>query len=167
MPLTSIVAVVLRAFSVLWLIQGLAALASVLAVLESSPLAGSNLLMCAAPALLLLAAVFTFVFARPFAGVLTPQPDSTVQLGGLSPYDLYCFAFTLVGLYFVLSSLGSVLNWLHYYAMIGRTIPEGDPTRESHLYQFTQPLVTLLAGGVSLLFASSAARKLLRLHEVK
>jgi len=160
MPLSSIVTIVLRLFSFLWFVQSIGMFASVAA--RTAPYLSSHISYWnyVDPVLLLFAAIAVFLFSQPIARILTPPPNPELSLGGLSQYDLYCFAFTFLGLYFVLSSIGSTLNHLHYFILTSRTTQENDPERARNFYLFTQPLITLLVGGVSLGFASRCARKL-------
>jgi len=160
MPLTSIVTIVLRLFSLSWLVQGITMFASAAAAMTPHSSAHPNYWNYAAALLLCLAALGLFVLSHPIARIVTPPPNPEISLGGLSQYDLYCFAFTFLGLYFVLSSIADSLNWLHYFFVVARTTHENDPQRETAFYRLARPLTTLVAGGATLLFAPRCARKL-------
>jgi len=160
MPLTSIVSIVLRLFSLSWLVQGAfnTAGAAAMTIPYGSP--SGSYWAYGAPAIYLVAAVITWLLAPTIARLVAPQPDVAVGIGGLTRYDLYCFAFVFLGLYFVLSSLGNAINWLHYYLFLAKAIPTGNPQRETSFYQLTQPLITLFAGSVCVALSSRLARKL-------
>jgi hypothetical protein len=167
MPLSSIVTVVLRLFSFFWLIEGVAMFASAAATV--APPAYTNYWAYLPALVMVCAAAVIFIFSTPLARLATPPPNPSISLGSLSPFDLYCFAFTFLGLYFVLSSLANTLNWAHYFVILARRTPEQDPPRETSFDQLTAPRITLVAGGASLLFAPRCARKLMQLqakHEI-
>ncbi len=169
MPLNSIVTIVLRLFSLSWFVQGLSMFASVTAAMAPYPSRQTSYGNYGPSLIMLLAAVAMFFLSQAIARLVTPRTSPELSLGGLSQYDLYCFAFTFLGLYFVLSSVANTLNWLHYFFLVARAAHENDPQRETAFYQLTQPLITLLTGGASLLFAPLCARRLTniqRKHEV-
>jgi hypothetical protein len=78
----------------------------------------------------------------------------------LTRYDLYCFAFVFLGLYFVLSSTGQAINWTYYFAVTARDTPQNDPERLSSFYRLTQNLIPVVAGSVCIATASRFAKKL-------
>ena len=114
----------------------------------------------AAPVLLLILAAVIFLLSQPIARFVTPPSNEKLSLGGLSLYDLYCFAFTFLGLFFVLSSIANTLNWLHYFLLVSRIYNGNDPQQFTSFYKFTGPLITLISGGLVLIFAPRGARKL-------
>ena len=111
MLVSLIVLVVLRMFSLLWLVQGLVELVIALGVVADVKL---RLL----PAFLLLAlSIVSWITAPILARLAIGKYDTTVTISGLTREDLYCCGFIFLGLYFALLSVGNVVNWLHYYFM--------------------------------------------------
>jgi len=164
MPLTALVTIVLRIFSLTWLVHGCTLLATSLqsAGLYSSAGKGYWIFL---PALLMFAsAASVFFLSHPIARIATPPPNPDLQIGSLTVYDLYCFAFAFLGVYFSLSSIAPTINWLHYYVVLARDIHPPNSQREPSFYQLTQPLITLAAGTACLLLAPRLARKLTILH---
>jgi hypothetical protein len=153
MQLTNIVVIVLRITALSWLVHGLTGLAAV-------AIAHPDLWNYAVPAIFFVFAAIVWFLAAPIARLVTPRSESVVSIGTLSRYDLYCFAFVWLGLNFVLSSLADAVNWLHYYFTIARLTYENDPQRQQGFYQLSKPLITVIAGGLSLLFAARCAKKL-------
>jgi len=160
MPLSSIVTVILRLFAVHWFLQGIISFVSIVKELSRAWGFQAGYWALLYPAVLLALSIGLFLWSKLLARIVTPRPDPEVALGGLTQYDLYCFAFTFLGLYFVLSSIADTLNWLHYGFMVARGTNDGDAKRADALYQITRPLITLLAGGVSLCLASRLAHRL-------
>lgn len=160
MPLTSIVTIVLRLCSLSWLLQGITGIAGIAAAMAPFESPYPNYWNYAAPAFFVVAAVVAWPFAPAVSRLVTPRPDSTVSIGGLTRYDLYCFAFVFLGLYFILSSVANAINWVHYYMFLAKITPESDPQRQTSFYQLTQPLITLIAGGVCIALASRLAKRL-------
>ncbi len=162
MPLPSIVTIVLRLFSLYWVVQGIIMFVSEIAR-GSFGLMG--LWSCAAPGALLVTAVLMFLFSKPLAHFISPRTSLEFSPGGLSLVDLYCFSFVFLGLFFVLCSFANTVNWLHYFFLVMRDSPTHDPHRSDNFYQLTQPLITLVAGGASMWFARRLALRLADIQE--
>jgi len=160
MPLTAIVTIVLRLFSLNWILQGFFWMSSAGADFVHSRTLSTEYWRLAPLVGLVVAGILLFLWSTLVARIVTPRPNPEIVLGELTQYDLYCFAFTFLGLYFVLSSVADTLNWLHYSFMVARDTNDGDPKRADALYQITRPLITLLAGGASVFLAPRFARKL-------
>jgi len=160
MPLSSIVTIVIRLFALNWIVGGIITFASLVREITRYWSTSPNYWGLLYPAVMLAIGVLFFMWSQLVARIVTPRSNPEVNLGGLTQYDLYCFAFTFLGLYFVLSSIAETLNWLHYSFLVVRDTHEGNPQRADSFYQLTRPLITLLAGGASLMFAPRFARKL-------
>ena len=157
MPLSSVVLVILRLIALHWILSGIIEGAVVFRT-SSSFGKVSHVLSALFPALAYFGSgALLFMWSRTIGRAVTPRPDPNLQLGSLTLYDLYCFAFTFLGLTYVLSSISSVINWLHYALIQTRD----DSNREQNFYELTQPLLTMLAGGACMLFSARFARKLI------
>ncbi|CAN5401241.1 hypothetical protein BH09VER1_BH09VER1_09120 [soil metagenome] len=167
MPLNSIAVIVLRLFALNWLLHDIGLWA--LAVQQS--LSGSRppYLLAAffLPALLLLvASAILWLLAPRIARLVSPSPDAAVALSSLTRYDLYCFGFVFLGLYFVLSSFAEVINWTHYFATVAHNAKVPDQElQKQNFYQLTRPGLTFVGGLISLFGASRWAKKLVRREE--
>ena len=160
MPLSNIVAIVLRLFSISWLVQGIAGIGSTAAASAAFASPSSNPWNYVGPVFFVLIAVATWLLAPGLARLVTPRPEAGIEVGGLTRYDLYCFAFVFLGIYFVLSSVASAINWAHFYLFLSRTVPQADPQRQTSFYELTQPLITCVAGGFCIAYASRLATRL-------
>ncbi len=158
MPLISIVTILLRLFSLSWFVQGAVMFATVAAARVT--FRSQNIMVFASPSFLVLLAILVFLFSQAIARLVTPAANDMVALGGIAPFALYCFALTFLGLYFILSSVGSALTHLHYYMLVARITHDNDPNRETSFYELAQPLITLAAGAACTLFAPRIARTL-------
>ena len=112
------------------------------------------------PAAYLVVAVLIWLNAPLISRLVTPRPDSTVNVGGLTRHDLYCFAFVFLSLYFILGSIGQALNWIYYLGVTAKHAPENDPARESAFYQLTQSVIPMLAGVFCIAMSSRLAKRL-------
>lgn len=167
MPLKSIVVIVLRLFALNWLLYDVTLWTIAFLSLSPSVSVSSQpgfIALYAPPSLILLAAILIWLLAPLIARLVSPDPDATVDLSGLSLYHLYCFGFVFLGLYFILSSFADVINWIHYFAMEAHNSAKPDPQGQS-LYQASRPALTFVGGLISLLGAPRWARKLLRREE--
>jgi hypothetical protein len=108
---------------------------------------------------LLLFAVIGWVIAPLLSRFITSKYDAPIAVSGLSLQDLYSFSFVFLGLYFVLGSLGDVLNWLHYSFMVA-VAHDFDPERKKSLYGLSKPLITMIAGFICLASGKRWAKKL-------
>ena len=159
MPLTAIVTIVLRIYSLIWLVDGIVKCIS--GIVEKPPFYGFH----HSPFMLegiifVLMALVVFAFSHPIARIVVPPPNSEVNLGTLTRYDLYSFAFTFLGLYFFLSSIGAAVNTLHNYLLTTQTTHEGAGERLEAFYRLTRPVLTAIAGIAALLLAPKLAQKL-------
>jgi hypothetical protein len=158
MPLSSIVIIVIRLFALNWCLHAVSLTLAATALSHQRSL--SVLLFGYGPGVfLLLLAIVLWVLARAVARFVSRGVDTIVNVGRLSRSDLYSFAFVFLGLFFVLSSVGDVINWMHYFAT-GASVDPLRNTRVQSLYQLTRPFLTFAAGLVSLLGAPHWTRKL-------
>ena len=163
MPLTSIVIICLRIFALNWLIYGLIQLIGTFPAARrfgQSSIDYSILMVALIP---FVGGLLIWMWSRTIARIVTPRPDSEVHLGGLTIHDLYSFAFTFLGLYFVLSAVPSIINWLHFTLMQARTEP-GSAEARRYFYDLSHHLLTLIAGGLCLGLAPRFSKKLASAH---
>ncbi len=164
MSLKNIVVILLRLFSLYWLVSSISMFASVAATMMPYHSTHPNFWNYAAPVFLLILAVVVFLLALPIARFVTPPSNDKLSLGSLSLYELYCFSFTFLGLYFVLFSIANTFNWLHYFLLVSHCSNGSDPLQFASFYKLTGPLITLISGGLVLLFAPRCARKLSKIQ---
>ena len=159
MLISTITLLVVRLFSLQWFIQGL----SLLAIAFSEPTDSSNRSFIALrylPSFLVIILAVVAWFAAPLLSRVIPgKHDASIPVSGLSLRDLYAFAFVFLGLYFALSSLADVLNWLHYCLTLAAA-HDFDPERKKSLYGLSRPLITFVAGLICLFFGRTWAGKL-------
>jgi len=164
MPLSSIVVIIARLFALNWLLQAVVLLATTLASTLAFPShqerpAFVNLMNYSPGLFLIVLAFFLWILAPAVARLVSRGFDINVNVGGLSRSDLYSFGFVFLGLFFILSSVGDVINWVHYFTE-SHDDPRHDP-RIQNFYQLTRPCLTLVAGLVSLIGAPRWTRKLI------
>jgi hypothetical protein len=165
MLVSTIVLIVVRLFSIQWLVQGL----SMLAVSFSEQAYASNdslrFLRFLPPVSLIVLSVIGWIVAPCLSVRIPGQQNVSLPVTGLSLRDLYCFAFVFLGLYFSLGSVADVLNWLHY-SMLASLGHDFDPARKISLYALSRPLITFLAGLICIFSGRGWASKLSD-HEAK
>lgn len=84
-----------------------------------------------------------------------------MNVSALTRYDLYCFAFVFLGLYFALSSLGQALSAAHTHFLVSTMNPPPPfLERDASLYRLAAPFITLVAGILCIVFSSRLSRKL-------
>jgi hypothetical protein len=160
MPLSSIVVIVIRLFALNWVFTAVPLFLSAEAtLLFRDRNVRAVLMLYLPPVLLLILAAVLWMLACAIARLVSRDVDTTVSIGSLSRSDLYSFAFVFLGLFFILSSFGDVINWLHYFATASREDPRHD-ARVQNLYQLTQPCLTLALGAALLLGAPRWTKKL-------
>ena len=143
-----------------WLLHAVTLFTSViLAPLPYQRSLSAVLIPYAPSAALIVVAVGMWVIAPFIARLVSRGADATLNLSGVSRYDLYSFAFVFVGLYFVLSSIADTINWLHYFATVSHDKAGEDP-RIQNFYQLTRPFLTLAVGLIALFGAPHWAKRL-------
>lgn len=152
MLLKSVVIIVIRLFAIQWLVY---AIAPALAMLGF----GSGGLFVLAPMLLyLFFSAIAWIAAPIISDLVTKNCESTVNLNGLSREDLYAFGFVVLGLYFVLSSIGPTINLLYAQFIMGATIY--NESARIAMHSLAPHLITFVAGLVTLFTGHLWARKL-------
>jgi len=149
MLVSLVVLVVLRMFSLLWLVQGLVELATASSLGSiSGEDSSSVMILRVLPSLVWLGFAIVSWFAAPgLARLALGKYDTTLAISGLTREDLYCCGFVFLGLYFALSSVGNVLNWLHFYFMDAAQTSLSYSQRPSpNYYGLSQALITFVAG---------------------
>jgi hypothetical protein len=163
MLISTIVLIVVRLFSVQWLVQGVTMLVvAVTGLPEIGPVhSGWFAAARIIPSIVVLAlSVVAWLVSPCLARLIAGKYDTPVTFSLMSLQDLYSFAFVFLGLYFVLSSLGDALNWLQYWFVYNASHADIDPERKKSFYGLSRSLVTLLAGFVCLLSGKKWAKKL-------
>ena len=159
MPLSDIVVIVMRLFALNWFVSALPLLLSAATTPLPHERSTFALLMPYAPGVLLLIfAVGLWILSSAIARLASRGVETRVTIGGLSRSDLYSFAFVFLGLFFILSSLADVINWIHYFT-VSHEDPRHDP-RIQNFYQLTRSCFTLALGLISLLGAPRWTKKL-------
>jgi hypothetical protein len=163
MLISTIVLIVVRLFSVQWLVQGLTMLVVVVTGLsEIGPVQSEWIVpMRILPSMLVLAlSVVAWLVSPLLSRLIAGRYDASVTFSLMSLQDLYSFAFVFLGLYFVLSSLGDALNWLQYWFVFNASHGDSDPERKRSFYGMSRSLITLVAGFLCLLYGKKWAKRL-------
>jgi len=166
MLISTIVLIVLRLFSVQWLVQGLTMLVVAISGLSEIDQvhSGGMVAVRIIPSIFALALSVVAWLVSPFLSrLIAGKYNAPVTFSLVSLQDLYAFAFVFLGLYFVLSSLGDSLNWLQYWFYFTASHGDSDPERKKSFYGLSRPLITLVAGFLCILSGRKWAK---RLHDV-
>lgn len=158
MPLTSIVVAVLRLFAIHTALLSLNTTLTIAGSMARGRFESPDYARLSVPLAMFIFAVLEWCLAPLVAAAVTRRHNGTVSLGAVSRLDLYSFAFVFLGLYYILESLASSLNWLHYFLAISAVGSQAES--ESSFYDLARHLVTLFAGIASLVWAPRWARKL-------
>ena len=140
---STVVAILLRLFSIYWTVQGVLLIPT---AIMSGTLSGwlpvvANLMT---PVLYGFLAFLSWIFAGSIATKVAGQGDPAVPSLQISRGDLFAFGLLVLGLYFFLSYLASSVNWLHYLAMKGpESIGAGNPNT---MYELSAQLIPCIAG---------------------
>jgi hypothetical protein len=163
MPLTSIVIICLRIYALNWFVYGVIQVAGLMSSGRGSWGMSGDYSVLWTSLLPLVGGILIWMWSRTIARWVTPRPDSTVQLGGLTAQDLYSFAFVFLGLYFVLTSIPSVINSAYFAAVQAHKEPDA-AERSRYYYDLTYYVLTLVAGAICLILAPRFAKKLANAH---
>ena len=174
MPLKSLVVIALRLFAIYLLVENLAELfiylptmiSMVVEAVQLSPGAGSPSLfsvMLAPIGMLAVTVIFWFLASR-LSSAITKGHDTQLTFTSLTREDLYRFAFVFLGLYFVLSSIYSILQTVYQFFAFDFPQPSDNPQKGRYLWPFLGHLFTLIAGFVCFFGAGNWTNKLISLE---
>jgi len=155
-PLEDIVLIVIRILILNWGGWIFATLLTSIAYSFHSKWSGLSLLPSC---ILLVLAILIWIAAPKIAKVVTPKKEYSVNLGGLSRRDLYAFAFVFLGVYFVLTSVSSVL--VSSYLLIASSQFSTTHAATDHFTPLVRESVRLVVSFFLLAFADRWARLLL------
>lgn len=165
MTLKALTVVVLRLFAIQYFVQTILASFTYLPPLLKPFDSKYFLIALSYPTGLLILSVVLWLLAGRFAALATRGIDGPLPFNTLTREDIYCCAFVILGLNFVLGSIGSTLQELYQYI---RFFAE-DTYPASSLSQLINPLarhgLTLIFGLACILGAQAWTRKLLRLEK--
>jgi hypothetical protein len=163
MSLRILVFVGLRCYAIYAAVQVLAVVPYVVPLAMAGPASGisDRLLLLVRPMGLALTAVFLWRIADRLAARTVQEANPTMDRFNLTMEDAYTFAFVFLGLYFILSSIASLLQQLYYLVAVVAQLPESDPQRSLALFQLYGPAITFIAGLASLLAAPFWSRNLI------
>ena len=163
MPLTSIVTICLRIFALNWLVYGVIDVVSLISTGRSSVGLAADYSILWSALITVVVGVLIWMWSRTIARLVTPRPEAEVQFSGLSIQNLYIFAFTFLGLYFVLCAIPPLINFLYYMAVQASEEPNAG-VRSQNFYNLTHNVLTLMVGGACLLLGPRIAVKLANAH---
>jgi hypothetical protein len=157
MLLSAIALLVVRLYCLLWLLQGIAMLVAEI----DDNMSGSFILLRFLPSVVTFVfSVVTWLIAPWLARFISRPRDTVVAVPGLSREDLFAGIFVLLGLYFVLGSLGDCLNGFHYFLWAnGGNLPLGSAQPASY-YVLSRSVITLIAGLACIVYNRRFAGKL-------
>lgn len=119
MRLSLVTTVVLRLFSIYWLVSALiSGLAMIPFAFRSHGVVSSRLIETligfAVPGTYAVLALLIWLVADKVVGAVVGGNDPELHALGIDASNLYAFGFVVVGLVFFLSHLGSMVGWIHY-----------------------------------------------------
>jgi hypothetical protein len=157
MPLSGVVQILFRIFSLHWLLTGLIQGSSIVIISRDRGMLWWSLL----PSIVYLVAGLVFWRIAPwFSRALAKGTDDSLRLDGVSERTLFATAFISLGTYFALDSFASVFSWGHFFA-ISKSDEYGFHHEEApSYYELSEALMTLAAGVLLILTAKRWAAKL-------
>lgn len=111
--------------------------------------------------LTLISGIVLWFIAPKFSKLITGGFDEELKLDWIRPQQLYSSILVGLGIYFALSSLGSVFNWIHYFTIRQhlKQLPELLPSEPS-FYDFSERALTFLVGILLVCLHRKISRKL-------
>ena len=158
MPLRSIVHIVLRMFALQWLFWSINTFFGEVIAYQQP---GSTAVVFLIPAVIVFGAILIWFCAPVISYAVTPRTDSSLNLEGLSRYDLYCFAFVYLGLSTVLAAIAPALTETHQFISSGADEMKRQLFLTPTAYRLAGHVINIIAGSVAFLAASRWARLLL------
>jgi hypothetical protein len=167
MPLKTLVVIALRLYAIYWLIQGLSELITLLPMwtLVRSQIGGiAETYVYVFPSSMLVISIVLWALSAKLSAQVTKGHDTQLVFTSLTREDLYRFAFVFLGLFFVLSSLFSLIQTGYQFFAFDVTRPDSNPHKGEFLWPFLGHGFTLIAGFSCMLGARKWTNKLIRLE---
>ncbi|HEX4140312.1 MAG TPA: hypothetical protein VHY09_08190 [Candidatus Methylacidiphilales bacterium] len=164
----SLVLIALRMYAIYWFFTAGLELASALVYLpflgSLSSYAGRTVpwVMVIVPAVMLVLSIVLWKVSTRVSGVIVRDFDVELSTVTLTREDLYAFAFVFLGLFFVLSSIPSVIDGGYAFLTQDALLPESDPRHGREMLPFLGHSLSLIVGFACVLGASKWSRKLAR-----
>ena len=165
MTASSIAQILLRLFSLNWLLLGIVHSVPLVNIIFSVGGGERYAFVVVQPILYTAAAVIAWVAAPKISKLVSKNNDKELNLKGVTSYQLYSTAFISLGLYFTLSSFASVFNWLHFFAINSSESYGFHHEAAPSYYELTESLLTVIVGITVIFTAHVWARKLVRVEE--
>ena len=168
MPLKTLVVIALRLYAIYWLVEGLSALVYFPMFWgfssKVSPYGISALYsLFVIPLGMLLFSTILWTFSSRLSSQVTKGHDTELSFTSLSKEDLYRFAFVFLGLYFVLSSIYSIVETGYQFFAFDLPQPNSNPHKGGLLWPFLGHVFTMIAGFACAFGARKWTSKLIRL----
>src|SRR5207237_4131902 len=110
---------------------------------------------------LVVGAVLIWFGAPLIARVVTPRADSSLNVAGLSRYDLYCFAFVYLGLNTILAAIAPAITEAHQFLAAGANQAEPAFFQTPAAYRLAGHVINVVAGSAALMAAPRWGKMLL------
>jgi hypothetical protein len=166
MKLSIVVAVILRMFAIVWMVNGIFSLATSFhyswGKLGQTNSWASHLLPFIQPGAYLLFACVAWVFAAGVTRMVVGKNDPHISVPEIGTANLYSLGFLIVGLTYCLDHLGASINWIHYYAVskTGDDLMGGSNDR--NFYELSRQIIPCVAGAALALMSPQLGRKMAR-----
>jgi len=157
MLISAIVLIVVRLFSVYWLVEGLEMLAMGFAMVVGNSKFGEEVREFIPGIIMLISSVVGWVIAPCLSRAIAGKHNGPVSISGLTLKDLYAFAFVFLGLYFILESVGQIGYWLYYAVFM---TSDSDLAKKLTYSGLVRPVIVLITGSVCLVSRQRWAGKL-------
>jgi hypothetical protein len=166
-PLKTLVVIALRLYAIYWLLEGLSAMVIYLPfMLEASSREGTHAptssFIFIPPSMLIFAVILWFLSSW-LSSAVTNGHDTQLTFTYLTREDLYHFAFVFLGLFFVLSSLYTLIQSGYQFFTYDFPQPNNNPEKGRYLWPFLGHALTMIAGFICVLGAQKWTNKLIRL----
>jgi hypothetical protein len=168
MSTRSLVLIAIRLYALYWLFvnfSGLATLIPMYLAMDSEIQSKEIWSLLAAPLITMILSLALWFCAVPLSKAVTRGQNSELSIAMLSREDLYRFAFVFLGIYFVLSSISTVVHAAYQFIAFDLTLPDTDQHRGKDLVPFAAASLTMFVGFACVLGASKWSRKLMSKDE--
>jgi len=140
---SQITQIIIRLFAISWFLHGIVQTVGVL-TMSNQRLSDPILFLPGVIAFVL--SIAAWFLAQPLGQIICRGNDKEEIISGISFQQILNTMFIGIGLYFCASSLGGLLNGIHFFVVLKAT-PESIPSgMELSLYDFTRPAISFLAG---------------------
>lgn len=170
MRVSYVVAIILKLYSIYWLVTAAIGIIGVAGSILSKWIPGDPHAMALfsyllAPGFYVLLAMVAWFAADQISQMVVRGDDREIGFHQIQPRDIYTFGLLIVGTIFFMENFSQVFNWFHHFASKHQGASLYNTTGKSTLYTMTSHLLPCVGGAVLAIMSPKLGQRLACSHK--